>query len=270
MIMEIGNIYYILSLVLLIICPTILYFFVKNKSEGQIKLILVLIAFGNFLLHFLKILHPSYLADMKYSLIRLSLENICGLTSVFLPFVMLSKNKALKGYFYFMAFLGGMMAVIKTTDPVGVSITEFNTIRYYICHYILFSIPIVAVLTGEYNPKISTAFFIPVLFLGGLTVIFLNEVFLIAVGLVDYVPKMFFSSEWRNAAFVFGPAPEYQWLVDEFSFLVPEIFRTNIFGVEGLTNIYWPVIWSVIPVTIFLPITYLVLTIPFSGRGFDD
>ena len=207
---------------------------------------------------------------MNYSLIRLSLENICGLTTVFLPFVMLSNNKTLKGYFYLMAFLGGLMAVIQTTDPVGAPITEFNTIRYYICHYILFSIPIVAVLTEEYNPKISTAIFTPILFLGGQTVIFLNEVFLIAVGLVDYVPEKFFSADWRNAAFVFGPSSEYQWIVEEFSFLVPEIFRTNIFGVEGLTNIYWPVIWAVIPVAIFFPVTYFLLAIPFSGRDYDD
>ena len=270
MIMEIGNIYYFLSLALLIICPTVLYLFVKNKYEDDIKLILVLIAFGNFLLHFLTILHPSYLANMNYSFIRLSLENICGVTTVFLPFVMLSKNKTLKGYFYMMAFIGGLMAVIKTTDPVGAPITEFNTIRYYICHYILFSIPIVAVLTGEYNPRVSSSIFMPILFLGGQTIIFLNEVVLIALGLVKYTPEMFFSADWRNAAFVFGPTSEYQWIVDKFSFLVPEIFRTNIFGVEGLTNIYWPVVWAIIPALILFPILYFLLAIPFSGRDPED
>ena len=161
MIMEFGSIYYYLSLALLIICPTVLYLFLRNKNDDAIKFVLVSIAFGNFFLHFLRILHPSYLVNMNNSLIKLSLENICGLTTVFLPFVMLSENKTLKGYFYFVAFLGGLLAVVKATDPIGAPITEFNTIRYYICHYVLFSIPIVSLLTEEYLPSAATALFTP-------------------------------------------------------------------------------------------------------------
>jgi hypothetical protein len=244
--------------------------FLRNKTDGQIKGTLFIIALSNFLLHFLKIFHPSYLADMNYSLIRLSLENICAVTTVFLPFVILSNNKTVKGYFYLMAFLGGLMAVIIATDPVGAPITEFNSIRYYICHYILFSIPIVAVLTEEYNPRLITSIFMPILFLGGQTIIFLNEVFLVGVGLIKYIPETFFSADWRNAAFVFGPSSEYQWLVDEFPFLVPELFRTNIFGIEGITNFYWPVLWVIVPAVIFLPLAYIILALPFTGREIED
>lgn len=267
MIMEIGNIYYFLSLILLFGIPIILCLFLRYKSETTIKCTLLGLAFANFLLHFLKILHPSYQAEMNYSLIRLSLENICGVTSVFLPFAMLSKNKTFKGYFYFIALLGGLMAVLITTDPVGKPITEFNTIRYYVCHYILFSVPVVALVTGEFQPRLVSAIFMPFNFLVGQTIIFLNEVFLVGVGLVEYVPEKFFSPNWRNASFVFGPSADYEWIADVFPFLIPDIFRTNIFGIEGIESFYWPVLWALVPSIIFFPIVYFLICLPFVIRN---
>ena len=267
MIMEIGNIYYFLSLILLFGIPVVLYLMLRNKSKTTVKCILFLLVFANFLLHFLKILHPSYQAEMNYSLIRMSLENICGVTTVFLPFAMLSKNKTIKGYFYSIAIIGGLMAVLITTDPVGKPITEFNTIRYYVCHYILFSVPIVGLLTGEFQPKLLSAIFMPFIFLIGQTVILLNEFFLVAVGLVKYVPEMFFSAEWRNAAFVFGPSSDYEFIAETFPFLIPDIFRTNFLGIEGIENFYCPVLWALVPSLIVYPIVYFLLCLPFVIRN---
>ena len=39
MIMEFGSIYYYLSLALLIICPTVLYLFLRNKNDDVIKFV---------------------------------------------------------------------------------------------------------------------------------------------------------------------------------------------------------------------------------------
>lgn len=264
MIMEMGNIYYILSLIILVAIPLILYFILRNRSEKTIKYTLLGIAIFNFLLHFLKIFHPSYLAEIKYSLIRMSVENICALTTIVLPFSMLCKNKTIKGYFYLIAFLGGLMAVIFTTEPKGHPIYEFNSVRYYLCHYILFAVPIVAVATKEFKPDFKSSIWMPLLFFCGQTIILLNELFLNAVGLVNHTTETFLSGDFRNAAFVFGPNTEFKYLVDKFSFLVPEIFTKNIFGIEGVGDFYWPVIWLLFPVIIFFPTVYFLFTLPFT------
>ena len=58
MVFEIGNIYYILSIIVMLLLPIGLYYLIRNKSKSTIKFTLLAIAGFNFLLHFLKILHP--------------------------------------------------------------------------------------------------------------------------------------------------------------------------------------------------------------------
>ena len=269
MIMErlnFSNIWFVLSLVLLFAIPLGLYFLLRNKSEKVIKITLLSLAFGNFLLHFLKIFHPSYLAEFNYSLIRMSLENICAVSTVILPFAMLCKNKTFKGYFYLISFLGGLMAVILTTEPNGIYIFEFNSIRYYICHYILFAVPILAVVLKEFKPNFKSCIWMPLMFFIGQTIIFLNEIILSCVGLVSHTTESFLSGDYRNAAFVFGPNTEFKGIIDTFHFLVPDIFTKNIFGIEGVGDFYWPVIWLLVPVVLFFPLGYLLFTLPFTYK----
>ena len=264
MIMEMGNLYYILSLVILFAIPTILYFLLRKRSEKTIKITLLTLAVGNFLLHFLKIFHPSYWAELEYSLIRMSIENICALSTIALPFAMLSKNKTFKGYLHLISLLGGIMAVILTTEPKGHPIYEFNSIRYYVCHYILFAVPVLSVALKEFKPDFRSSIWMPLFFFGGQTIILLNELFLVAVGLVEHTTETFLSGDFRNAAFVFGPNTEFKHLVDSVSFLIPDIFTKNIFGIEGVGDFYWPVIWLLVPVVLFFPLFYFLITLPFT------
>ena len=268
--LDFTNIWYVLSLVILIGIPVVLYFVLRNKSEKTIKYTLLGLAIGNFLLHFLKILHPSYLNNINLGLIRMSLENICAVSTVILPFAMLCKNKTIKGYFYFISLLGGLMAVIITTDPNGRPVYEFNTIRYYICHYVLFAVPILAVVLKEFKPDFKSSLWMPLMFFIGQTIIFLNEIFLARIGLVEHTAASFLSSDYRNAAFVFGPNDAIPGIVDKLSFLIPDIFTKNIFGIEGVGDFYWPVIWLLVPVVIAFPIVYFLFTLPFTHNDVKE
>ena len=260
------NNWYILSLVLLIVIPLVLYFILKRKSDKTIKYTLVGMAIANFLLHFLKFFHPTYISDINNALIKISLENICAVTTVILPFAMNCKNKTIKGYFYLIAFLGGIMAVILTTEPNGRYIFDFESIRYYFCHYVLFTVPILAVTLKEFTPDFKSSLWMPLMFFTGQFIILLNEVFLGLVGLVDYTPELFLSGDFRNPSFVFGPNLEFKSMVDSVGFLIPEIFKTNIFGISGVGDFYWPIIWLLIPVVIFFPGVYFLLTLPFTYK----
>ena len=258
------NIWYVLSLILLIAIPLVLYVVLKGKSDKIIKYTLLGMAFANFLLHFLKIFHPTYFSNINDSLTKISLENICAVTTVLLPFTMLSKNKTLKGYFYLISFLGGLMAVILTTEPNGRYIFEFDSIRYYFCHYVLLAVPFLAVTLKEFKPDFKSSIWMPLMFFIGQTIILLNEVFLGLVGLVDYNLELFLSSDFRNPSFVFGPFSEFESMVDSVRFLIPEIFTKNIFNIAGVGDFYWPIIWLLIPVVLFFPVVYFVFTLPFT------
>lgn len=270
MTMQFWNFWYILSLSLLIIFPLGLYLILKGKSEKTIKYTLLIIAFVNFALHFLKILHPDYLNNIQDSLIKISLENICAISTVFLPFAMMCKSKIIKTYLYFISFVGGLMAIIITTDPVGHNIYEFNTIRYYFCHYVLMTVPVVSLLTKEFKPQIKTAIWMPFMFLLGQTVILVNELVLWGTGLINHNVTTFFSPYFHNPSFVFGPNEAFKWTVETFGFLVPTVFKTNVFGIEGLTDCYMPVLWSAVPVIVAFPLFYIVLTLPFTYHEVID
>ena len=271
MVFQIGNFYYYLSIVVMLILPIALYLLIRNKSQKTIKITLIAIAIFNFLLHFLKILHPSYLVDIKDSLVRMTPENICALSTIVLPFVMLMKKTALKGYLYLISFLGGLMAVIIIPQYMnGMKIYEFELVRYWTCHYILFMVPVVACLTKEYKPNYKHAIYMPLFFLAGQTIILLNELFILKVGLIKYGTKEFFSPVIRNMSFVFGPNGSGGKLVDAFMFLVPKVFTKNVFGIEGVGDFYWPVVWLLFPTIIFFPIGYLVLTLPFTYKDIKN
>ena len=273
MIMErlnFSNIWYVLSLILLIVIPLLLYFVLRGKSDKKIKNILLGMAFSNFLLHFLKFFHPTYISNITNALTRISLENICAVSTFFLPFAMMSKNKTIKGYVYLISFLGGMMAMIMTTEPNGKYIYEFESLRYYYCHYILFSVPVLSVILKEFKPDFKSSIWMPLMFLAGQTIILLNEAFLWLIGLVDYTVESFLSSDFRNPSFVFGPYSEFENMVDWICFLIPEIFTKNIFGIEGIGDFYWPVIWLLIPVTLFFPVVYFLFTLPFTYKDIEQ
>ena len=270
MTMDFWNFWYILSLCLLVILPLMLYLILRGKSEKTIKYTLLIIAFLNFALHFLKILHPDYLKNIEDSLIKISLENICAISTVFLPFAMMCKNKVIKTYLYFISFVGGLMAIIITTDPVGRNIFEFNTIRYYFCHYVLMTVPTVSLLTKEFKPQFKTAIWMPFMFLLGQTIILVNELVLWGTGLIDHNITTFFSPYYHNPSFVFGPNETFKWTVETFGFLVPTVFKTNVFGIEGLTDCYMPVLWTAVPVIVAFPIFYTVLTLPFTYHEVID
>ena len=162
------------------------------------------------------------------------------------------------------------MAVIITTDPNGRPVYEFNTIRYYICHYVLFAVPILAVVLKEFKPNFKSSLWMPLMFFIGQTIIFLNEIFLARIGLVVHTAASFLSSDYRNAAFVFGPNDAIPGIVDKLSFLIPDIFTKNIFRIEGVGDFYWPVIWLLVPVVIAFPIAYFLFTLPFTHNDVKE
>ena len=44
---------------------------------------------------------------------------------------------------------------------------------------------------------------------------------------------------------------------------VPKIFQTDIFG-TGISPFYWPVVWMLIPVLVYIPLFYAAVSAPFD------
>ena len=224
----------------------------KQDKEKQRKMLLIL-AFANLALHFLKLLIPEYREGLPTTFRKVTFENICATTTIMMPFIMLSKNKVMKDYLFYIGILGGLVAMVYPTEAFGRALSELDVIRFYICHMLLFIVPFYMVLFGMHDLEIKRVPFFPLVFLVVECLILANEVILMEAGYVDFRGDVdFLQYNYRNSNFIFGPTEEFQELSDKIiEPLVPDMFKTVQAGAhEGKTK-YIPVLWMLVPCFIY-------------------
>ncbi len=265
MTVEFGNVFYILYIICSFGGVIGAYFCLRNKSDKIKRIVLFSLAAFNFTLHFVKLAFPPYCADMPDSLHKASLENICAVSTVLFPFIFLIKKQCfLHDYFYFIGVIGGLAALIYPTEALGNSPFAFDTIRFYICHALLLTVPLLSALLNVYRPRLKMLWVVPLLFLLHELIIMLNEIVLLKTGLIEGTWQTFFDRGARNNSFVHGPTPDLDAIGKALTIFTPKLFTQDVFGVNGGKDFYWPVIWMIGPVLIYFPPLYCLLATPTS------
>ncbi len=259
---EAFNIYYFLYILLAASFIVFIYFLLKNKDEKTQRKVFFAILMSNFVLHFAKLMFPPYVYGLPQSIHKASLENICSVSTVLFPFLFLSSKKSpIHDYIYFIGVMGGLAALIYPTEALGESPFAFDTIRFYVCHTSLIAVPLVAALLNYRRPSLKNVLVIPLMFLAHETIVMLNEVLLIKTGIIDATLESFLSRASRNNSFVHGPTPDMDGVGEFLTMFCPDIFKQDIFGINGGTDFFWPVVWLIIPVFVyFVPIYFLIAT----------
>ncbi len=264
---KLGNFYYFLFILISFALLSIFYFLLRNKSKKFQYNFLLTLCFLNLALHFAKLFFEPYRSDFPYSIRKVTFENICAISTLILPFVLLyKKNKVLNNYFFFISLAGGLGAIFYPTEAFNKNPFTFDVLRFYYCHITLFLVPSLAGSLNLYRPNYKKAYQIPIMFLTIETLILVNEFILLKTGLISSSLTEFFSREVRNSSFVFGPLPSFDKVANILLIFVPKIFTQNIFHIEGLDTFYFPVIWMIFPVFIYLPFVYELLILPFSYK----
>lgn len=257
------------SILLTAVCMTfVLYELLRRlSSRGQKTFILCLLLFG-FSLHFLKLLILPYRNDPK-AFRHSTFCNICAVSTLIFPFLFLSKSKWLKDYMFYLGLLGGGLALLYPTE-IFRSPYLWDTVRFYVCHYLLIVCPLFMVIFGHHKLSYKRIPASVGLFLGVLVLIFINEMILIRVGLVP--PRNWFDFDTRNTSFVFGPLSAFGKAGNILTALCPRFLRQvpqsgwisefliAAGGVQGQT-FYFPVLWLVIPVWVYMPGILALLTL---------
>ena len=255
MVVELWNTNHLITLAVFVVFLVFIGLILKGKDqEVQSKFLLVL-AFANLALHFLKLLIPEYSEAMPTSIRKVTFENICATTTIMMPFIMLSKNKVLKDYLFFMGVLGGLAALLFPTEAFGRELGELDVIRFYICHILLFIVPFYMVFFKHHTLDLKRVPYFPLMFILVECLILANEVILMEAGFVDFRGGDFLNYNYRNSNFIFGPSPEFQELSDKIvDPLVPNIFKTVGDGPYAGYEKYIPVAWLVVPCVIYFNI----------------
>lgn len=266
---KIGNFYYMLYITFCIIIFMFIYHILKDKETKKQKQFLQVILFLNLTLHFCKLLFNPYRDNLPQSIRKVSFENICAVSTLVFPFIYLSnsKNSIIKNYFYFIGVLGGGLAILIPTEAIDKSPFCFDTIRFYICHFVLIMVPLLSAKFGIIELDYKKSYFMPICFIIIEMVILINELILIKIGYVQCTDvSMFLDRDYRNSSFIFGPTSSFDGISKIITIFTPKIFKTDYFGLNNGIDFYFPILWLVIPAFIYLPIVNVVIGLPFTGK----
>lgn len=251
-------------LIIGIVYTIALYFILRKQDKKVVRTVLLILAFCNLGLHFLKLAFEPYRSSGFPGIARkITFENICAGTTIAMPFIYLfKKQNSLHDYLFFIGVCGGLGALFFPTEAFNRAPFIFDVVRFYICHIHLFAIPTLMCALNIYRPRLSKTWTIPLYFYAHLLIIFLNEIWLIKIGWVDSTLQEFFSPEVRNSSFIFGLPQDYSGVKGLIDPLVPKIFRTDVFNIMGGGEYYTPLLWLVCPCAVYLPLVYLLLCSP--------
>jgi len=265
MIVEYFNFYYFLYIIFALGLLTGLYFLLRNKSKKISYITLFGILLASFILHFLKLGFSNYQEWMPQAIRTVTPENICAVSVLIFPWFFLSKNNILKDYMFYMGITSGIGATIIPIDAINQSAFEFETMRYYFSHIIIFAVPLLMVLLKLHTLDYKRILKVPFMAYLTLCIILANEIILTGAGFVHI--NHLYSYEIRNSSLIFGPLPELEFVGRLFTALTPELFLTVPVGANAGDVYYWPILWLVIPFYIYFCILSLLLSLPFEYKN---
>lgn len=265
MVIEMFNVHYFIYFFICIFVTVGTYYFLKNKSPKFQKKFLFGLLLSSFIVHYLKLFFNPYTKiPWPQRLRKSSFENISATHTILFPWIFLSKNKTLKDYFIMGGIVAGFLPLIVPLEPLEPYFFDGNvydemvrsaysleTIRFYFAHLVMFLVPFLTIKLKLHQITVKKSYKMPIVFLGILFIIYLNELLLGTLNFVDNTKEVFYDPNGRNPSFIFGVR---QSVLDKAGFIlyfVPKFMRIT-------NNQFWPVIWLVIPLFIFGNIIVLI------------
>jgi len=258
---EYFNFYYFLYIAFALGLLVGLYLLLRNKSAKTSNTVLLCLLLSNFILHFLKLAFYNYQQWMPWAIRTITPENICAVNVLVFPWLFLSKKDILKDYMFYIGTMSAG-ATFLPIDVIGHGAFELETMRFYYSHILIWVIPLLMVMLKLHTIDYKRIIKVPFFFYFILCIILVNEVILTGAGFlhIDYL----YSYEIRNAALIFGPLAELEFLGILLTSLTPELFLTVPIGANAGATYYWPIIWLMLPFFIYFCILAVLLSLPFE------
>lgn len=276
---DFGLALYFTILIFLLVFAIILLTIFKDQQSKITRRFLIILAFINFALHFLKILLPPYSDvfalgvsnNFPYSLYNLSFDNICSVNTILLPFALLSKKQGFKDSVLALSFVGGLLAILYPYDFLYQNVFVVDAIRYYICHFILLIVPLFAIILKVHKVSYKSFYKIPLFLIFEMAIILFNNSFLSEIGLLNMRSDIA-AKDYFNTAFVYGPYFGKEDTILKFlDIFVPKFLKTVPQGFTYFDTLrgfydnggvikYWPILWAIGPIIIYvLPLSFIIL-----------
>lgn len=259
---QFFNLWYFLFLALSIGGFVGLYFLLRNRSRFAVKSVLIALMVFALVLHFMKGLFPPYSLDYDRHLRDSWFINICGANIALFPFMLVSKNKYVKDYMFYIGVLSGLIAVIYPIDPVlkpDQSAEVIDVLRFYLHHNLLWYVPMLMVLLKLHELDYRRIWATPVIFLLVMLFVMLNQIFQSELGFIGLRGDDIHGIPYVNNSMIWGPDGNLSRLID---WACPEFFKTIPVGAHKGEEKYWPWFWLIVPCfVILIPVCFLMAMI---------
>lgn len=261
-IIEIGNVFYLMYIVIAIGSTVLAVLFLRNRSNRFRFWFIFTILIANLAIHFLKLLIFPYNDTyyVEHIWIKASLENICAVSVVLFPALYFVRNKVIKDFMIMLGIASGILAIAFPADAIGETFNaipilytkgafDIETIRFYTTHFLLFLAPFLMMHFKMHKLSVKRIIYAPMLLVGLLFIIYFNELFM---SLLGWVPsgKDMMDAAGRNPSLIFG-VKDLQSLTGVgtlLKVLVPEFLTVHPLTGESF---YWPVVWMIGPVLLY-------------------
>ena len=194
-----------------------LYFLLKKRSPKAIKIVLISLVIFALVLHFKKRLFPPYSQNYEIHLRDSWFINICGANIALFPFMILSKNKHVKDYMFYIGVLSGLIAICYPMDPMqkaNQSAEWIDVLRFYLHHNLLWYVPMLMVLTKMHTLDYRRVWSTPIYLLAVMLFIMLNQILQSELGFIGLRGDDIHSIPYINNSLIWGPDGNLSKIID--------------------------------------------------------
>ena len=233
-----------------------IYLLLKNKSQKTQKTVLLLMLFFNLSLHFLKLTFPPYSIEPDKAMREVWFTNVCATSVLFFPFIFISKSKTAKDYMVYLGLISGFLALLYPTEAIDKSIFTLDLWRFYVCHYIIFAVPLLTILLGLHKLDLKRIFKTPICVSAMLLFIICNQILQSELGIIPLRNQDMYNINFRNPSLIWGPTDGVAVI---FSWLTPDFMKTIPWGEFAGQPKYWPFFWMLPGVIVYFLLIPVIL-----------
>lgn len=272
MVIKMFNFWYFLMLTICIGAIVGLYFLLRNRTDKTKKIVLISLLLFGLLLHFLKVFIPPYSLNENVLWRDIWFINICGANIFAFPFIFLSKSEKARDYMFYIGVLSGIIALLYPIEPIQKTNQMgeiLDILRFYYHHAMLLGVPLLMVLLGVHKLNYRRVIIVPFYFIGIMMFIMINQILQSELGFIALRNQDFFNINYKNSSYIWGPGSES--FVVVFTALCPKVFKTIPVGEYAGQEKYWPLIWLIVPIFIYVvPLSFGISMIFDHKRLKDD
>ncbi len=182
--------------------------------------------------------------------------------------MLVSKNKHVKDYMFYIGVISGLLAVCYPIDPIlkpDQSAEVIDILRFYLHHNLLWYVPMLMVLLKIHTLDYRRIWSTPIIFLIVMLFIMLNQIFQSELGFIGLRGDDIHAITYINSSMIWGPDGNFSKLID---WACPDFFKTIPVGPHQGEAKYWPWFWLIVPCFVIVtPLCFLMCMI-FDHKNF--